>query len=99
MPIPQVATEALHDAMARFDRDFRDAPEWAGWGQNRAHQYAIEHDGKHYTVKQIVSIATGTPVSEFSGGQAAGDANQFVTLAASTSSSCGDEIPTGCAMS
>ena len=31
-----------------------------------------------YPVKQIVSMATGLPVSEFSGGQAAGDANQYV---------------------
>jgi predicted HNH restriction endonuclease len=78
MPIPQVATEALRDAMARFDRDFRDAAEWADWEQNRAHLYAIEHDGQRYPVKQIVSMATGVPVSEFSGGEAAGDANQYV---------------------
>jgi 5-methylcytosine-specific restriction enzyme A len=55
MPIPQVATEALRDAMARFDRDFRDATEWADWEQNKAHLYAIEHDGQRYPVKQIVS--------------------------------------------
>ena len=45
MPIPQVATEVLADAMARFDRDFRDATEWASWEQNRAYRYAIEQDG------------------------------------------------------
>ena len=78
MPIPQVATEALRDAMARFDRDFRGAAEWAGWEQNKAHKYAIEHDGRRYPVKQIVSMATGMPVSEFSGGEAAGNANQYV---------------------
>jgi 5-methylcytosine-specific restriction protein A len=78
MPIPQVATEALRDAMARFDRDFRATSDWADWEQNRAHLYAIEHDGQRYPVKQIVSMATGTPVSEFSGGEAAGDANQYV---------------------
>jgi hypothetical protein len=78
MPIPQVATEALTDAMARFDRDFRDATEWAGWEQKKAHLYAIEHYGRRYPVKQIISLATGMPVSEFSGGEAAGDANQYV---------------------
>jgi 5-methylcytosine-specific restriction enzyme A len=78
MPIPQVATEALADAMARFDRDFRDAIEWAGWEQNKAHLYAIEHHGRRYPVKQIISLATGMPVSEFGGGEAAGDANQYV---------------------
>jgi 5-methylcytosine-specific restriction enzyme A len=78
MPIPQVPPEAIRDAMGIFDRDLRDAPEWAGWEQNRAHRYAIEHDGSCYPVKQIVSLATGLPVSEFSGGQAAGDANEYV---------------------
>lgn len=72
MPIPQVATEALTDAMARFDRDFRDATEWAGWEQNRAHLYAIEHDGRRYPVKQIISMATGMSVSEFSMGRGCG---------------------------
>ena len=78
MPIPQVATEALRDALARFDRDFRTTPDWADWEQNRAHLYAIEHEGRRYPVKQIVSMATGLPASEFSGGEAAGDANQYV---------------------
>jgi hypothetical protein len=73
MPIPQVMTEALSHAMARFDRDFRTTPDWADWEQNRAHLYAIEHDGQRYPVKQIVSMATGLPVSEFSGGEAAGE--------------------------
>src|SRR6516164_1834139 len=64
--------------MARFDQELRDAPDWSGWEKNKAHLYAIEHQGKHYPVKQIVSLATGMPVADFSGGQAAGDANLFV---------------------
>jgi predicted HNH restriction endonuclease len=64
--------------MGRFDRDLPSSPNWAGWEQNRPHRYAIEHDGRRYPVKQIVSMATGMPVSDFSGGQAAGDANQYV---------------------
>ena len=63
MPIRVVATEALADAMARFDRDFRDATEWASWEQNKAYLYAIEHDGRRYPVKQIISMATGMLVS------------------------------------
>jgi hypothetical protein len=59
MPIPQVTTEALRDAMARFDRDFRGATEWADWEQNRAHLYAIEHDGQRYPVKQIAACEKG----------------------------------------
>src|SRR5215471_15880524 len=47
--------------------------------QNRAHRYAIGYAGRRYPVKQIISMVTGTPVSDFSGGEAAGDANQYVT--------------------
>jgi 5-methylcytosine-specific restriction protein A len=65
--------------MERFDSELRDTPEWTDWEQNRAHRYAIERDGRRYPVKQIVSMATGAPVSDFSGGQATGDANQFIT--------------------
>jgi hypothetical protein len=68
MSIPPVTPEVIRDAMARLDRDLRATPDWADWEQNRAHRYAIEHDGRHYPVKQVVSLATGLPVSEFSGG-------------------------------
>jgi predicted HNH restriction endonuclease len=79
MPIPNVPAEALRDAMGQFDRQLRGAPEWADWEQNRAYRYAIEQEGQRYPVKQIISIATGMPVSEFSGGEASGDANQYIT--------------------
>jgi predicted HNH restriction endonuclease len=78
MPIPPVPAEALHDAMDRFDQNLLATPDWANWEQNRAHRYAIEYNGQRYPVKQIVSMATGIPVSEFSGGEAAGDANRYV---------------------
>jgi hypothetical protein len=77
MPIPHVSPEALRDAMETFDRELRDTSDWADWEQNRAHRYALDHEGQHYPVKQIVSLATGMPVSEFSGGEAAGQANQY----------------------
>src|SRR3981189_1906303 len=79
MPIPDAPSAALLNAMARFDQDLRSAPEWAGWEQNKAHLYAIEHEGGRYPVKQIVSMASGMPVSDFSGGKASGDANAFVS--------------------
>ena len=78
MPIPSVPIETLHAAMTRFDQELRDTPDWAGWEKNKAHLYAIEHAEQRYPVKQIVSMATGLPVSEFSGGQAPGDANAYV---------------------
>jgi 5-methylcytosine-specific restriction protein A len=78
MPVPSVPTEILHAAMARFDRELRNMPDWANWEKNKAHLYAIEQANQRYPVKQVVSMATGLPVSEFSGGQAPGDANAYV---------------------
>jgi hypothetical protein len=75
--IPNVPPEALSAAMERFDRELRETAVWADWEQNRAHRYAIEHAGRRYPVKQIISTATGIPVSDFSGGQAAGNANRY----------------------
>jgi 5-methylcytosine-specific restriction protein A len=79
MPIPSITSAALLEAMTRFDEELRDSPEWAGWQHNKAHLFAIEHDGNRYPVKQIVSMATGLPVSEFSGGRAPGDANTYAS--------------------
>jgi hypothetical protein len=78
MPIPPVSISALSDAMGQFDSELRDKPDWADWEKNSAHRFAIERDGRHYPVKRIVSLATGLPVSDFSGGKAAGDANKCV---------------------
>jgi hypothetical protein len=61
--------------MKRFDREMRDTPEWLDWENNQAYKYAIEHDGLRYPVKQIVSMATDTPVNSFGGGN---EANSYV---------------------
>jgi hypothetical protein len=63
--------------MERFDRELRDTADWTDWEENRAHRYAIERDERRYPVKQIISTATGIPVSDFSGGRAAGNANLY----------------------
>src|SRR5271166_5792572 len=54
-------------------------PTGAIGSRTKAHRYATEHGSQHYPVKQIVSMATGMPVSDFSGGRAAGNANRYVT--------------------
>jgi hypothetical protein len=51
--------------MARFDRELRNAPDWADWEKNKAHLYAIEQADQRYPVKQIVSMATGLPRRAF----------------------------------
>ena len=69
LKIPAVKKEKLDQALQQFDKIFRQAPEWAGWKDNQAHRYAISANGTLYPAKKIVSLATGTPVGLFSGGQ------------------------------
>jgi hypothetical protein len=73
--IPPTTRESLLNALERFDTELRDKPEWADWENNEAHKYAISHAERSYPVKKIISMATGLPVSGFSGGS---EANGFI---------------------
>jgi len=75
---PELSAEKVEMAIQRFDRDFRGLDEWKGWEENMAHKYAIEYRGHLYPVKKIASLASGVPVSEFSGGRYAGHANRLL---------------------
>lgn len=68
MPVPQVDRQAILDAIAQFDDDHRGSESFLNWENNRAQLWAVEHEGKLYPPKKILSIATGAPVGSFSGG-------------------------------
>lgn len=68
MAIPSVDESALINAMRQFDDDLRSSPEFEGWEDNLAQLYAINWEGRRYPPKKIISLATGVPVSTFSGG-------------------------------
>ena len=65
--IPDVSESTILDAMKKFDEEYRNKAEWLNWQNNRNHKYAIQREGRLYPVKQIISMATGQPVSSFSG--------------------------------
>src|SRR5688572_12786981 len=66
--IPSIERERLIEAFEEFDRTLRDKSDWVGWENNRAQKWAIDYEGKIYPPKKIISIATGQPVTGFSGG-------------------------------
>lgn len=66
--IPNVPPEKLLEAMEKFDEELRDTDNWSSWEQNGAYKHAILHSDRHYPVKQIISMATGEPKTNFSGG-------------------------------
>ena len=76
--LPKLTKDAVRAAMTKFDAELRQSKDWQGWEQNKAHKYAVEDANLLYPVKQIVSLASGIPVSEFSGGVGGGQANQAV---------------------
>lgn len=57
--IPEVPTEAIEQAFATFDRDYRNRPDWASWERDPKYIYAIGREGQRYPVKELVRIATG----------------------------------------
>jgi 5-methylcytosine-specific restriction protein A len=63
--IPAVEKRAIGQALRRFDDEFRDQPEWAGWDSNTAHPFAIRVDGKLYPAKKIISLATVIAARDF----------------------------------
>ena len=65
--IPAVEKRAIEQALAKFDGEFRDQPEWAAWESNRANLFAIRVDDKLYPAKKIVSLATDIADRNFVG--------------------------------
>jgi 5-methylcytosine-specific restriction enzyme A len=57
--------------MAEFDTELRGAARWIGWESHGRQKYAITHDGRLYPVKKVISMASGVPRGEFSGGAGA----------------------------
>lgn len=68
MAIPPVDRDAILRALQEFDQSWRGRKRFSDWEDSAAQKWALESDGKRYPPKQIVSIATGAPVSSFSGG-------------------------------
>lgn len=67
--IPLVTRQKLEEALSEFDLNLRSSPEFENWEQNKAQNWALEHQTKKYPPKKIISIATGLPVNGFSGGK------------------------------
>jgi len=76
--IPDATPQQLEAAMTLFDQQHRGHGEWAHWEENKAHKYAIRHDGKLYPVKMIISLATKLDRTEFYGGVSERSANAYV---------------------
>lgn len=75
MVLPEVERAVVENALRQFDTDLRAQKEWSGWEKRAAQKYALVHNGLRYPPKKIISMATGVPVSKFSGG---GQSNEYL---------------------
>src|SRR5262245_18403155 len=69
MSIADCDAADIRAAMARFDADMRTSPEWAKWDEKKNHKFAFLEQGRRYPMKEIISMASGTPKDDFSGGE------------------------------
>lgn len=75
MALPQVDRPAILDALKEFDQTLRDSSEFLNWEQSKSQRWVLEHEGRLYPPKKIIAMATGSPVSSFTGGP---ETNQYL---------------------
>ena len=64
-----VSIQEVLRAMRDFDAQYMDTNDYDSWLEKGTYKYAVQHDGKLYPCKYILSLATGVPTSGFSGGE------------------------------
>ena len=69
MTIGPCTADDVQKAMQRFDLEMRDTPEWRQWEGDKNHKLAFVSNGRRYPMKEVISMATGTPKTDFSGGE------------------------------
>lgn len=71
MALPDTSRAQLLGAIAQYDASGAEY----NWKQNK---FALTYNGRYYPPKVIVSLATGLPVTGFSGGDGGGAANPYL---------------------
>lgn len=76
MSVPDVNAEVICKALKEFDQTLRSSAEWSSWEDNKAQAWMLVVGEKRYPPKKIISMATGAPVSSFSGGP---ESNEYLS--------------------
>jgi len=63
--LPETTRSEILQAFQRFDKQKRGEDRWDDWQSSGSYNYAIEHEGRLYPVKEIVSMATGRSNQSF----------------------------------
>ncbi len=63
-----VKTDDILKAILEFDAQYPNTNSYGAWLEKDTYKYAVQHGGKLYPCKYILSQATGIDTSEFNGG-------------------------------
>ena len=64
-----VTRQQILDAMQDFDAQHPNSGDFDNWLQKKNYIYKVRNAGYVYPPKHILSMATGIPTTEFSGGE------------------------------
>ena len=63
-----ITTQDVLAAIGHFDAQYPDANAYDSWLEKAVYKFALDHNGKLYPCKYILSQASGIDTTEFSGG-------------------------------
>jgi 5-methylcytosine-specific restriction protein A len=64
-----ITKEQIQKALAGFRAQYPDPDDFDNWLQKRSYKFAIRLDDRLYPPKHILSVVTGIPTTDFSGGE------------------------------
>ena len=64
-----VTRQQILNALHEFARQYPDTNSYENWLDKGTYKYVLRFDGRLYTPKYILSLVTGIPTTDFSGGE------------------------------
>jgi len=65
----KVTRQDVLDALNQFDSDYSDTNDYDSWLDKGNYKYAVQHLGRLYPCKYILSLASGFDRRDFNGGE------------------------------
>lgn len=64
-----ITRQAILNALHEFSAQYHDMGDYDNWLSKDNYIYAVFYDGRVYPPKHILSVVSGIPTSDFSGGE------------------------------
>lgn len=64
-----ITAQRVLNVMSDFDKQYPNTNDYDSWLNNSSYKYAVDHGGRLYPCKHILSRATGLSTALFNGGE------------------------------